>query len=191
MSRPLSPPELTAPGRLHFRCRPRREIEGRHGRPEDIFGHSRHRRLDADGKRDLVQDVLYFDAGCNFDQRKALRLESEDSALGHVKNVLIILSRLLGAERQVLDLVDELLTLAFERKAETDQPRALGDIDKAAGADHAATQTRNIHVALLIDLTGAHERSVETAAVVKIKLARVRDDRRRMCGDAEVDAAGR
>src|SRR5207247_9071092 len=90
----------------------------------------------------------------------------------------------------MLDLVDELLARAFERKTKTHESGALDYIDKAAGADHAAAETRHVHVAVAIDLAGPHGRGVEAAAVVKIKLAGVRDDRRWMCGEAEVDAAG-
>src|SRR5437762_11952677 len=88
----------------------------------------------------------------------------------------------------MLDPVDELLASAFEGKTKTHEPRALGYIDKAAGADHAAHQTRDIHVAVAIDLARHHERGVETAAVVEIKLAGVRDDRGWIRRDAEVDA---
>ena len=90
----------------------------------------------------------------------------------------------------MLDLVDELLARAFERKTKTHESGALGYIDKAAGADHAAAETRHVHVAVAIDLAGPHERGVEAAAVVEIKLAGVRDDRRGMRCDPKVDAAG-
>src|SRR2546430_15332081 len=90
----------------------------------------------------------------------------------------------------MLDLVDELLARAFERKTKTHESGALGYIDKAAGADHAAAQTRHVHVAVAIDLAGAHECGVEAAAVVEIKLAGVGNDRRWVRRDAEVDAAG-
>jgi len=105
--------------------------------------------------------------------------------------LLLVLSRLLGAECQLVDAVDKLFVAALEREAKTNEPRALGDIDKSAGADDAAAQTRDIHVALAIDLAGAHERGIESPTVVEIKLAGMRDDRRRMRRDAEIDTAGR
>src|SRR5438874_12756355 len=89
----------------------------------------------------------------------------------------------------MLDLVDELLTRAVERKTKTHESCALGYIDKAAGADHAAAETRHVHVAVAIDLAGPHERGVEAAAVVEIKLAGVRDDSRWIRRGAEVAAA--
>src|SRR5260370_39018694 len=91
----------------------------------------------------------------------------------------------------MLDLRDKFFTLAFERKAKTHEPGALGYIDKAAGANHAATQAGDIHVALTIDLAGSHERGFQSPAIVKIKLASVRDNRGRISRDAEVDAARR
>src|SRR5260370_21720881 len=64
-------------------------------------------------------------------------------------------------------------------------------MEKAARANDAPAEARDIDVPVLINLAGAHERGVEAAAIVEIKLAGVRDDRRRMRRDAEVDAASR
>src|SRR6266851_7339486 len=165
----------------HFACGMRGQVERRYGRPEDIFRHACHRLLDSldvDTRRDL-------------NQGQALGLEPEDGTLAHVQDLLIIFSRLLGTERKMLDLRDKFFTLAFERKAKTHESCALGYIDKAAGADHAATETGDIHVALTIDLAGSHERGVQSPTVVKIKLASVRDNCGRIRRDAEVDTTGR
>src|SRR5438067_12565566 len=90
----------------------------------------------------------------------------------------------------MLDLVDELLTRAVERKTKTHESCALGYIDKATGADHAAAETRHIHVAVAIDLASPHEPGIETAAVVEIILTGVRDDRCGIGRDAEAAATG-
>src|SRR5207253_8896833 len=83
------------------------------------------------------------------------------------------------------------LVAAFERKAKADEPGALRDIDKAASADDAATQPADIDIAFAIHLAGAHERGVQSPTVVKIKLRRVRNNRRRVRRDAEVDTTCR
>src|SRR5260370_38871250 len=64
-------------------------------------------------------------------------------------------------------------------------------MNKAACAKDAPAEARDIDVPVLINLACAHERRVQAAATVEIKLAGVRDDRRRMRRDAEVDAASR
>ncbi len=101
----------------HFACGTCRQVEWRHGRPENVFGRSRHRLLDSHSEWNLIEDVFDLEGRGNLDQGKALRLEPEDSALCHVQDCLIIFARLLGAERQMLDLGDKLFTLAFEREA--------------------------------------------------------------------------
>ena len=101
--------------------------------------------------------------------------------------VVLVLSGLVCAEGQVIDLLDELFVTPLEGKAETDQPGALGDVDETPGTDHAAAQATHVDIAELIDLAGAHESRVESPTVVEIKLAGMRDDRGRMRRDPEVD----
>jgi hypothetical protein len=91
----------------------------------------------------------------------------------------------------VINLRNELLVAAFEGEAETDQAGALRDVDETSGADDATAQPADVHIAVLINLAGTHEGGIQAPTVVEVELVRVRNDRRRMRGDAEVDAARR
>src|ERR1700686_1516138 len=147
--------------------------------------------MDSHWERDLVQDVFDLEARRNLDHYKALRLEPEHGALRDVQDDLFIFSRLLGTERQVVDLIDKFFVPALEREAETYKPCTLRDVDKAAGADHAPAQAAHVHIAFTVNLAGAHERRIQSPTVVKIELAGMRNDRSGVSRDAEVDAAGR
>ncbi len=60
------------------------------------------------------QDVaLYVDAGRDLDQLQALGREREDAALGDVEHLLAGLGRVLAAEGDLFDRLDELAVLAF------------------------------------------------------------------------------
>src|ERR1700736_5853884 len=107
----------------YFACRPLRQVEGRHPRLEDIFGHSRNRLLNRDLERDLFEHVRDIESGGDFDQGEPLGLEPEDGALCHVQDFLIISTGLLGIERHVLDAIDKLFVASLERKTETDESR--------------------------------------------------------------------
>src|SRR6267378_1264375 len=150
----------------HCACGTCRQVEGRHGRLEDIFWHLRDRLLDSYRKWHLVQDVVDREARCNLNQRKSIRVEAEHGTLRDVEDNLSISSRLLGTECQLLDLIDKFFVPALERKTKTHEPRALCDIDKTAGADHASAQTAHVDVALLVDLTRAHESRIQSPTVV-------------------------
>ena len=91
----------------------------------------------------------------------------------------------------MLDAIDELFVAALERETKTDQLCALRNIDKSAGADDAAAEPTHVHVAVAIYLAGAHERRVQSPAVIEIKLTGMWNDRRGVRCDAEVHAAGR
>src|SRR3979490_760240 len=91
----------------HFACGTCRQVEERHGRPEDICWHSRDGLLDSYRKWHLVQDVVDGEARCNLNQRKSIRLEPEHGTLRDVEDNLSISSRLLGTECQLLDLSDK------------------------------------------------------------------------------------
>src|SRR5207237_1633143 len=93
--------------------------------------------------------------------------------------------------RQVVDAVHNLLVASLERKAKADRPGALRDVDESASPHDAATQPADVDVALAINLAGAHERGVQSSAVVEVKLRGMRNDRGRMGRDAKVDATRR
>src|ERR1700686_4602627 len=147
--------------------------------------------MDSHWERDLVQDVFDLEARRNLDHYKALRLEPEHGALRDVQDDLFIFSRLLGTERQVVDLIDKFFVPALEREAETYKPCTLRDVDKAAGADHAPAQAAHVHIAFTKNLPGAHERRIRSLEVVKIDGDGMRDERSGVSRDAVANPAGR
>src|SRR5438067_13541902 len=98
---------------------------------------------------------------------------------------------LVGAKGQVLDLGNEFLVLARQHEAKANQARALRDIDEAAGIDDAPAKPDDVDVALLVDLAGRHDRRVEDADIVKMKLAGLADDGQWIGRDSQADDAGR
>src|SRR6202022_4860531 len=101
-------------------------------------------------KRDLSEDVFDLEARCKFDQGEAIRLKLEDRALRDVQDLLAISSRLFGAERQMLDLLDKFFVPSLEGEAKANESSALGYIYKAAGANEAATEAAPVDIAVSI-----------------------------------------
>src|SRR5262249_39652761 len=110
-------------------------------------------------------------------------------------------------ERAMLDLADEFRARAFavdpqpavggrylelvrrERSDEYDLLRVLADVDEAAGSGEAWPELRDVEVSLAVGLRESEERDVAPAAVVEVELVRLVDDRLRVGGRAEVEAA--
>src|SRR5438270_8869313 len=172
----------------HFACRLGRQVERVNRLAKDVRGHPVHRLADLNMERQLLEQGIELELGRDFDQVEPRCSEPEDGPLRDIENFLVVLPGLVGAERQMLDALNKLLVAPLEREAERHQPRALRDVDEAAGTDDTAAQATDVDVAKLIDLAGAHEGGVETATVVEVKLARVGNDRGRVRRDAEVDA---
>ena len=178
--------------------------------PEDPRIHELWRMPDDRFERHPFEDIgLQVDSGGHFDQFQPLLAQPEHATLGHVKNLLSPRRRVDAAKRPVLDTFDKFLRLAFgknlqlaARHANLEPARregshehhflgALRDVDEAARARQPRTEFRHIEIALVIRLREPQDRQIQAAPVVEIKLAWLIDDRLRVGGRAEIQAARR
>jgi len=67
----------------------------------------------------------------------------------------------------------------------------LADVDEAASAGKSSPETTNVDVADIIDLGHAEDGDIEPAAIIKIELLVLVNDRVSVDGGAEIEARGR
>ena len=77
-----------------------------------------------------------------------------------------------------------------ERPEEEHAAGGLADVDEAAGADEPPAEAADVDVAPAVGLRHAEERLVQPPAVVEVELVGLVDDRLRIGGRAEAQAAG-
>ena len=178
--------------------------------PEDPIVHQRNLAVDDRPERHPGQNVaLQVDAGRDLDQLQAGGRQPEDAALGDVQDGLAGLDGGRAAERDVVDLFDELgrpgipfdhqlairnpdLRVAgHERPHEHHLFGVLADVDEAARTGQPRPELAHVQVAVPVGLGQAQHGQVQPAAVVEVELGRLVDQRVHVGGRAEVQPAGR
>ena len=168
------------------------------------------RPIDRRAERQSLENVpLEVDPWCHFGQRQSRSRQTENAAFGHVQHLLPGSPRIVGAERDLPDALDELRVPAFlhdpdpaivdhdlepagtERAHEHDFFRVLADVDEAAAPGNALAEFAGVHVTRCIALSETEEGRIESAAVDEIERTGVIDDRLVVDGRSEVETAHR
>ena len=152
--------------------------------------------------------LLQIHAGSDLDQLKPFFVQTEDAALGDVEGRLLAPYRVAAAVGTVLDLLHELVGDPFlenlqlpvldlnlelpgaESADENDLLGVLADVDESARARDLRPEFADVQVAFPVGLGKAKEGDIKSAAIVKIELVGLVDQRLRIRGSAEIQAAG-
>src|SRR5699024_5210473 len=165
-----------------------------------------------DGRRERhpVDDVaLDIDTRRDLGEHDALLPEFEDGPLGDEDDRLVGFERVVAAEGDLLDALDELRRSALaldgepsvadghrgvagrERATEDHLRGVLGDVDEPTTARQPRAEPADVDVAVAVGLCDAEIADIESAPVVEVELLWRTHERVVVAGGPEVDTAGR